>query len=246
MIVKENFIFNIPVENKKTSGIYRICQNIDNRIYVGSAQNFWKRFNSHSNELKAGMHRNYYLQNFYNYHLQAIYTFEIIELVDLENLVKREQFWLNETKCYKHDLGFNICPVAYSCLGRITTKETKEKISGKNHHRFGKPLPSEIKEKISKANIGNKSWSFRKNPSLIGLKIGPLKNSIPIVCIDINEIVSNFNSITEAAKALTLDKTVIAKVCKGIYKQYKGYKFIYKSEYLARNPYIPQISLPPL
>lgn len=45
------------------SGIYKIVNTHTTEIYVGSAINFKKRWGWHIKDLKAGKHRNSYLQN---------------------------------------------------------------------------------------------------------------------------------------------------------------------------------------
>ena len=157
MFIKNNFIFNIPAELKHKSGIYRISQNIDTKIYVGSADNFGGRFHRHTNRLKKDKHENRYLQNFYNKYSEATFTLELVELVeDLSLLLDREQFWLDETKCYERDKGFNICMKARSSLGVKRTEEFKANLRGKNNPMFGKKHTPERIRKISEAMTGIK------------------------------------------------------------------------------------------
>lgn len=247
MIVKENFIFNIPDEHKKSSGIYKISQNIDNRIYVGSAVKLWTRFLKHIEKLKKDEHGNKYLQNFFNKNKNAIYSFNLIELADLDRLIEREQLWLDQTKCYEHDIGFNICPKADSPIGIKRDEDFRRKISGKNNYNWGKKLSEDRKRIISEANKGNQNWKKIKNPCYKGLKEKRDKSRVAIVKItEKGEYIEEFDSAIDVAKKFNLFNTNVIMVCKKKRKQIKGHFFIYKSEYLARNPYIPQISLPPL
>lgn len=48
---------------------------------------------------------------------------------DTSKLEEREQFWIDETKCYERNIGYNSRRIANSNLGIFHTKETKEKIS---------------------------------------------------------------------------------------------------------------------
>ena len=50
--------------------------------------------------------------------------FTIIEITNLENLIKREQYWIDTL-----NPEYNICPIAGSPLGREVTIETRLKIS---------------------------------------------------------------------------------------------------------------------
>ena len=162
------------------SGIYKITQNVDSRIYVGSAENFGGRFNRHINKLKADKHENSYLQNFYNKYPEAIFHFNLIELVpSLIDLIEREQFWLDETQCYEREIGFNICRKAGSCLGVKRTEEYKARLRGKNNPMFGKKRTPEQLKRLSELMTGIKRTEefkakFRgeKNP-MFGKKHSP-------------------------------------------------------------------------
>lgn len=265
VIVKEQFIFNIPLELKYKSGIYCISNNVDSRIYVGSAKTLWKRFLGHFRKLEIDKHKNRYFQNFYTKHKEAIFTFTLLELVeDLSTLIDREQFWLDETKCYEHDIGFNICPKASSSLGVKRSPEYLAKISGKNSHNFGKKMPEERKLEMSKRHKGNQYWRSRKPFSEETLaKIseaskgnqhwklrGPYSeetrkkvkeaNQIPIILISKDgSFIKEYSGIIDAGKELNIDRSYIVKVCRKKRPAANGHYFQYKSEYLAQGKIIP-------
>lgn len=167
------------------SGIYCLRNTIDNRCYVGSAQKLNYRLWNHKHRLIKGTHANNILQNFVNkYGIDSIY-FEILEPVDINNLIEREQYYINTLKP-----EFNILPKAGSSAGVIMSEEQKIKISknrtgilhtedtkkrisetmkgvpkSKEHsakvglkHK-GKTVSQEQKDKISKANKGKISTS---------------------------------------------------------------------------------------
>lgn len=95
--------------NKYLSGIYCITNNIDDRIYIGSTQCFKRRFFEHLKSLANNTHNNLHLQNFVNkYSIDSI-KFEILEIVDLEDLLVKEQHYLNTYIDFNKD--FNICKI---------------------------------------------------------------------------------------------------------------------------------------
>lgn len=97
-------------ENKYLSGIYQISNNIDNRIYIGSTQCFKRRFTEHLKSLADNAHNNPHLQKFVNkYGIDSI-KFEILEVVELENLLLKEQYYLDNFINFNRD--FNICKIA--------------------------------------------------------------------------------------------------------------------------------------
>ena len=56
-------------------------------------------------------------------------------------------------------------------------------------------------------------------------------SSVPILCYDYKtgEFIKEYNSISEAGRDLNLFNPNIVSVCKGKYKQYKGWTFEYKN-----------------
>lgn len=101
----------MPIKHKITnkniglSGVYIICNNIDNRVYIGSTCSFRKRIKEHKSKLRLDKHENIHLQRFYNkYGLNNI-SFSILEIInDEQEFLEKEQEFLNKTKNL-----FNIC-----------------------------------------------------------------------------------------------------------------------------------------
>jgi len=91
----------------KTSGIYRIRNIVNNKIYIGSAINFNTRWGQHRRLLRRGKHFNSYLQNSWNKYKEDNFIFEIIEECAIEALEGREQFFLDSTLP-----SYNLSPVA--------------------------------------------------------------------------------------------------------------------------------------
>lgn len=121
---QEAMQFNIPEEDKNKSGIYIIRNTVNSRVYVGSTNQFKKRYNQHISPLRRGCHPNIKLQRFVKkYSLEAL-SFAILEFCDQESLLEREQYWINHLQSFNQSKGFNISPVA----GRVClTPERKAK-----------------------------------------------------------------------------------------------------------------------
>lgn len=109
------------------SGIYKISNILDNRIYIGSAENFNKRWKLHLNRLKDKKHHSVKLQNWCNKYSINYLIFEIIELCEpiKEILLAREQHYLDTIVDFKKD--WNVCKIAGSTLGYKHTEEFKNK-----------------------------------------------------------------------------------------------------------------------
>ena len=107
-----------------SSGIYQIKNIYNQKIYIGSTINFRDRARKHFNLLKLNKHDNIYLQRSYNIYKKENFVFEILESVEKDLLIEREQYYIDNLKP-----DYNMDPTAGSSLGRKTTEETKKRIS---------------------------------------------------------------------------------------------------------------------
>lgn len=92
--------------------IYKITCSKNNKFYIGSAMNTHRRWIKHRSALKKGYHHNKHLQSAWDKYGENCFNFEILEECEEEQLIKREQFWLDKTECYKREVGFNKASVA--------------------------------------------------------------------------------------------------------------------------------------
>lgn len=90
-------------------GIYKIICKNNNKFYIGSSNNIDKRLYHHTRLLNKNKHPNKYLQSAWNEYGEKNFRFEIIETIcNIKDLSIREKWWLDNTKCYKRKIGFNI------------------------------------------------------------------------------------------------------------------------------------------
>jgi group I intron endonuclease len=130
------------------SGIY-LLQSIHNgKRYVGSAVCFKIRQYGHFYKLRKNKHSNRHLQNHYNKYGESDLAFSILELCPKENLIEREQHYIDTLKP-----EFNLSPTAGSTLGVQMSEESKSKKS--------------LKMK-GVANIGEKNGMYGKNTWMKG------------------------------------------------------------------------------
>ena len=76
-------------------GIYRIKNLINNKIYIGSTKNIKARWAKHKTLLKHNKHQNIHLQKSWNKYGESAFIFEIIEECEIDNLLNREQFFID-------------------------------------------------------------------------------------------------------------------------------------------------------
>ena len=141
------------MDNIIKSGIYKIVNLVNYKIYVGSAFNLKERFRSHRNELRRKVHVNIPLQNAWNKYGEENFKFEILEKVsDITKLLEREQFYLDMFKCFADaDNGYNILKIAGSRHGMVHSEEAKKLISIASTGRFH---TAETRHKISVGHKG--------------------------------------------------------------------------------------------
>ena len=130
----KNILYQIVIEEHKhllkKTGVYKILNKENNKVYIGStSQRFSNRLSNHIRELIEDRHHSKYLQNSYNKR-KDINKFEIsiLDVCEPEECLLFEQKWLDIYKSYIKEFGYNICPIAGSCLGIKKSKEERIKI----------------------------------------------------------------------------------------------------------------------
>lgn len=132
------------------SGIYKITNLINNKVYIGSSKNLNNRLNKHKSDLNRNIHYNKHLQSSYNKYGSNNFKFEIIRFVNNINLLIRfEQCYINKYKCCDRTKGFNKREKADSNIGNKISKEgrlnmsiAKKKLNLKMHPNTKKALNS--------------------------------------------------------------------------------------------------------
>jgi len=139
------------------TGIYMIRNTMSGRQYVGSALNIHQRWHSHRSLLSKGKHHSVTLQRSWIKHSPEAFLFEILEQVeDANQLVPREQFWIDKLNSACPRTGFNISPTAGSPLGVKHSFETRAKMSAiRKGVKFG-PQSDAHKAALRKSRLGTK------------------------------------------------------------------------------------------
>jgi group I intron endonuclease len=123
----------------KICGIYRIRNSITNDIYIGSSINIKDRFSCHKSFLNKNKHHSIILQRAWKKYGPDNFYFETIEECLKENLIIREQYYLDQIKP-----KYNISPCARNCLGIKHSLESnlKKSLNHAFRGKFGKDNPS--------------------------------------------------------------------------------------------------------
>lgn len=89
--------FNEINKATKQSGIYMIKNILNNNKYIGSTNNFKRRFNKHRSELRKNIHHSIHLQRAYNKYGEDKFIFVILEICEPvhDTLLMLEQKYLD-------------------------------------------------------------------------------------------------------------------------------------------------------
>lgn len=128
------------------SGIYRIKNLTNSKIYIGSALDLSKRWSNHKSDLNKRKHQNRYLQSACIKCGIDNFVFEVLEYCDKEYLIIKEQSWIDFCKPQ-----YNLNPKAGSNLGRKWSKEARE-----NMRQARLRLPKEFLSSLGKMTKGRK------------------------------------------------------------------------------------------
>ena len=235
------------------SGIYKLKTSINNKIYIGSSSNLYKRLSFHFEKLRKNCHQNIKLQNHINKYGIDCLTFEIVELCDVTELEKREQYYLDFFNAVKS--GFNIALEVSSSRGIKQSDETikkrsnslkgrklsenhKNKISvanqGKVSSRKGATLSMETKKKISEAHRGRKVINPRilEKMSLVRknkkMGIEHWRHKKVLQFDRENNLIKEWSCATEVERILRIKQSNISKVCNNYRELAGGYKWKFK------------------
>lgn len=105
---------------KNLSGVYAIINKVNGKKYIGSSKNISYRYNHHLSRLINNKHNNTHLQNAVNKYGIINFSFEIIELIDNNQLLFKEQYYINKTKW---DMLYNKTKIAGSGGGDVRRKK---------------------------------------------------------------------------------------------------------------------------
>lgn len=210
--------------------VYEISNNVDDRVYIGSTLNQRKRWNEHKRDLFNNKHVNIHLQNFVNkYGLNSL-NFTVLEKVENNFLLIREQYYL--------DLIINKFNVAETMLGKSHTPEAIAKISkrslGSNNPMYGKKRPQWLIDKLIESSKGREKTLNEKIIRQINL---PNRKELKIIN---NDVVMYCFSISHAAKIVGVTQQSISHALKNNNKS-KGWNIyysdieFYKKDVLLKN-----------
>lgn len=128
---RKSFLFCFEGEK---SGVYKITNNLNDKIYIGSSKNIRKRFDNHMKDLVNDRHGCKHLQNFFNKHKEIHFSVHLLEECHPSIRFEREQFYLDSLSPFGEN-GFNISKFA---IGTSWQREKKLGKTDKMVYQYGK------------------------------------------------------------------------------------------------------------
>lgn len=151
-------------------GIYEIENVVDGKIYVGSSKMIERRWREHVADLNSKTHCNCVLQAAWDRHGKCSFVFRVIEAVDdNDQLIEREQWWLDHKQPFTHINGYNMSRTA----GKVTVPRRPESTQKTANANRGKKRTPEQKEKMRAAKLGTKQsieTCRKRSVALLGMK----------------------------------------------------------------------------
>jgi group I intron endonuclease len=114
---------------KKICGIYVIKNLVNNKVYIGQAENVYGRWGIHIKELVFGIHINNHLQKAWDKYGEDKFEFSILERCEVSELDTKEIKFVADFKSSDERYGYNKTEGGAGRRGFKVSDETKHKIS---------------------------------------------------------------------------------------------------------------------
>lgn len=252
----KNDIRNFPTK----TGVYKISfsNSTNGKVYIGSAagtknkikidNGFHIRWKSHIYQLSKNKSQNTVLQNAANKYGINNILFEIIEECDPIICLEREQYYIDTYNSYNN--GYNSRPIASNNGGLIMSSESKIKMK-KTYKEKRNVNYEEIKKLYdsgkSTREISNELHMsrntirkiFSENEIITRKDKGQKKKMIYQYDM-VGNLIDKFDSITECARKLNINKQGIKIVLSGRCKHYNN--MYYNFEMLSKEEVIEKIN----
>lgn len=113
-----------------TQGVYIIRNSVNGKFYIGSSIEIESRWKFHVWSLRKGTHANNYLQRAWDKYGESAFIFTILEECTADEVLLREQHFIDTLQPYLRHIGYNISYNAYG--GTANTKTVLQYDKGGN------------------------------------------------------------------------------------------------------------------
>ena len=91
-----HFVYKITGSNSKTSGVYMIRNDRNEKFYIGSSMDIQKRISNHLYNLRSNNHHSYKMQNDFNDFGENAFSFYVLQEIDLDEDFARRLYEKHE------------------------------------------------------------------------------------------------------------------------------------------------------
>lgn len=124
------------------SGIYQIVNIINNKRYIGSSVQLYKRKWEHTKQLRSNKHPNSYLQRAWNKYGEPAFQISTLFECCKQDLLFYEDLMIMAYNSNKSDFGYNLREVTTTNAGISTRRNTHK--SGDKYNRLTLIQPLEL------------------------------------------------------------------------------------------------------
>lgn len=197
----------------KTGKIYKIVNDINNKIYIGQTVNtLKKRFSGHCCYSKSDRSGNMYIKRAIHKYGKEHFKIELIEECSLEQLNEREKYWIAYYDSYNN--GYNLTTGGQD-FNNFASNSLENTIDIKKFEEYiieFKPLAIEVAKHfgICKCSVYNLIHKLN-NPNLILESYNPRKGKE----INSEEVIDKYNegwSILDMTKYFKVTKKRVSKI----------------------------------
>lgn len=216
---------------KKISGIYKIKNLLNNKVYIGQSKNISDRISSHrksifkENTCLYRSIRKYGMENF---------SFEVLKICE-ENLDEIENFYINYYRSHVRKYGYNIQRYAKSNKGYKVSKKTKKILSEttKTMWKNGQWVSDILqKRKITQNTEEYKQSCAERLRKIRQSNKQSFDNRRKVCKLDpvTLKVIEIFDSLQDASKSINSTSNNLWKACNGQIGICKKYRWKYDGE----------------
>lgn len=149
----------------KKPGIYKISCIETGKIYIGSSKNCHRRRSEHQSDLKKSRHGSIRLQNAFLKYGPGSFVFEVLEYCEQSQLLTLEQKWLDQTRSYDRDFGYNMSKSSQYGQYDITP-EISQKISDRTKEGLANLTPEARARMIEASRRKGKNLGVKRTDAV--------------------------------------------------------------------------------
>lgn len=218
--VKQFFVNEIPSEKRNSSGIYKIENKINRKVYVGKTNNFKKRYTRYKSSYYSRSERqiNSYLMKSIDKYKPENFTFSVLEFCSIDALAEKELFWMVELESTNLEKGYNLR--MDSSTGMLTHDSTRKKIS----HRLKKEYSDGTRSSEQIGIFFSKMWKDKELKDQMRQQVSESRRSLFIQSTKDDSIVTIWNGINQIMNHNKDYKWQnVYAACNGSKKTYRGF-----------------------